>query len=141
MAGRGAVRSVGNRFTRNIFYRTGGGPLPLYRHIGFKDETLSDAIGESDYNVLFSEAGGKFTITESSCGFLHKELPYPWPKKNLVPFEKWQEEGFDTHSVIGDPLFVDATRDDYRLKPESPALKLGFQPIDVSKIGLRDKNK
>lgn len=41
----------------------------------------------------------------------------------------------DTHSVFGDPLFVDAARHDYRLKPDSPALKLGFKPIPVDQIG------
>jgi len=38
---------------------------------------------------------------------------------------------------MADPLFVDPAHDDYRLKPESPALKLGFVPIDVDEIGLR----
>ncbi len=33
---------------------------------------------------------------------------------------------------------VDAANDDYRLKPESPAFKLGFKPILVEKIGPRD---
>jgi hypothetical protein len=32
-------------------------------------------------------------------------------------------------------LFVDAAKDDYRLQPESPALKLGFEPIPVERIG------
>jgi len=127
---------TGNRFCRNIFYRTRGNPPILYRHIGFKDEPLADAIGESDYNVLFSEADGEFTITESSC-FIFPDLPHMWPKQDVIPFAKWQKEGFDTHSVIGDPLFVDAAHDDYRLKPESPALKLGFQPIDQGLIGLK----
>ena len=36
---------------------------------------------------------------------------------------------------MADPLFVDPDKDDYRLKPDSPALKLGFQPIPVDKIG------
>ena len=45
--------------------------------------------------------------------------------------------GFDTHSLLADPLFVDPARDDYRLRPESPAFKLGFQPIDMSRIGIR----
>jgi hypothetical protein len=45
--------------------------------------------------------------------------------------------GFETHSLIADPLFVDAQNDDYRLKPDSRALKLGFQPIDMDRIGIR----
>jgi hypothetical protein len=32
-------------------------------------------------------------------------------------------------------LFVDPDNDDYGLKPESPAFKLGFKPIPVDKIG------
>ncbi|MEI6500228.1 MAG: right-handed parallel beta-helix repeat-containing protein [Armatimonadota bacterium] len=36
----------------------------------------------------------------------------------------------------GDPLFVNAKKLDFRLKPESPAFKLGFKPIPIEKIGL-----
>ena len=48
---------------------------------------------------------------------------------------EWQSHGMDVHSVIADPMFVDAAKDDYRLKPDSPAFKLGFKPIPVDKIG------
>jgi hypothetical protein len=37
---------------------------------------------------------------------------------------------------VADPLFVDPEHRDYRLKPESPALALGFKPIDVNEAGL-----
>jgi hypothetical protein len=47
----------------------------------------------------------------------------------------WQARGMDTHSLVADPLFVDPVNDDYRLRPESPAFKLGFQPIPIEKIG------
>ncbi len=36
----------------------------------------------------------------------------------------------------GDPRFVDAARDDYRLGPDSPVWKLGFKRIPVERIGL-----
>jgi hypothetical protein len=45
--------------------------------------------------------------------------------------------GFDAHSVIADPLFEDLRAEDYRLKPESPAFRLGFQRIPIERIGLR----
>ncbi len=53
--------------------------------------------------------------------------------------EKWKEQGLDKESLIADPLFVDPDRGDFTLKPDSPALKMGFQPIDVSKVGPRPK--
>lgn len=52
-------------------------------------------------------------------------------------FKEWQDKGQDIHSLIADPLFVDALKYDFRLKPESPALKLGFKPIDLSLVGPR----
>ena len=50
-------------------------------------------------------------------------------------FADWQEHGFDTHSVYADPLFVDPANDDYTLRPDSPAFKLGFVAIDTGKMG------
>ena len=55
------------------------------------------------------------------------------------PFAFWKSQGFDKESLIADPQFVDAKRHDYRLKPSSPALKLGFEPIDLSTVGPRQR--
>lgn len=49
----------------------------------------------------------------------------------------WQSLGFDRNSVVADPLFEDAKNGDYRLKKDSPAWKLGFQPIPLDEIGPR----
>lgn len=54
-----------------------------------------------------------------------------------LTLEQWQAKGQDAGSIIADPLFENAAAGDFRLKPDSPALKLGFRPIDVSQVGLR----
>lgn len=55
--------------------------------------------------------------------------------------DEWRKRGHDSHSVIADPLFVAPEKFDFRLKPESPALKLGFKPIDLSTVGVRPKGQ
>ncbi len=42
-------------------------------------------------------------------------------------------------SVVGDPLFVDMAKGAYRYMPDSPAVKLGIEPVDVSRAGLLPK--
>ena len=51
-------------------------------------------------------------------------------------FVQWQARGLDRDSLIADPKFVNAAEHDFRLLPDSPAWKLGFQPIDTSRVGL-----
>ncbi|MCL4202531.1 MAG: right-handed parallel beta-helix repeat-containing protein [Pirellulaceae bacterium] len=53
-----------------------------------------------------------------------------------MDFTAWQEHGKDQGSIVADPRFVDPERYDFRLQPDSPALRLGFQPIDVEQSGL-----
>lgn len=53
----------------------------------------------------------------------------------------WHARGHDTNSVIADPMFVDTANFDFRLQPGSPALKLGFKPIDLRAVGVRPKAK
>lgn len=53
------------------------------------------------------------------------------------PYIKYEDNITDT-----DPLFEDMEKHDYRLKPESPALAVGFKPIPYEKIGLYlDENR
>jgi parallel beta-helix repeat protein len=51
--------------------------------------------------------------------------------------QEWRKRGQDLNSILADPLFVDPDKGDFTLKPDSPALKLGFSPIDVSNVGPR----
>ncbi|QHT69676.1 hypothetical protein GXP67_25025 [Rhodocytophaga rosea] len=71
--------------------------------------------------------------------YYNPSLPADSMKYNGLTFAEWQARGKDTHSKYADPLFVDANNYDFHLKPESPALQLGFQPIDMSRVGVRRK--
>lgn len=53
--------------------------------------------------------------------------------------EDWKKRGHDQHGEIADPMFVDPKKADFRLKPDSPALKIGIKQIDVSNVGPREK--
>jgi len=55
----------------------------------------------------------------------------------LDEWQSWQTAGWDRNGIVADPLFQDVSKDDYRLKPESPAItKLGFKPLPIEKMGL-----
>jgi hypothetical protein len=107
--------SRGNRFVRNIVY---------YRNPKAALLRLQSAEGvrECDYNVYF-HAGGDGTL---------RAVGVPGES-----FESWRKLGFDAHSLVADPLFVDPAGHDFRLRPESPAHKLGFKAIPVEDLGPR----
>lgn len=52
---------------------------------------------------------------------------------------EWRARGHDVNSLVTDPLFVAPEQMDFRLRPESPALRLGFRPIDLTRVGVRPK--
>ncbi len=90
--------------------------------------------GESGYHEQMKSVAARFDLN-SPNRTLWIRKPSLQPAEMLDPWRSWQAIGQDRGSLVADPLFVDADRDDYRLRPESPAWKLGFQPIPVERIG------
>ena len=62
------------------------------------------------------------------------------PRLGETMLARQQSDGVDAHSLAVDPLFVDPSNGDFRLRPNSPALKMGIKPLDLSKVGLVDEN-
>ncbi|NOY79949.1 MAG: hypothetical protein GXP31_02980 [Kiritimatiellaeota bacterium] len=110
------LKMAGNRFVRNIIcYRGDAAALYSVRN-------LDTATTESDSNVIW-----------------HFDNPLLVRGLRGVPPERqwsaWKALGFERRTVVADPRFVDAEHGDYRLRPDSPARRIGFRPIPVDKIG------
>jgi len=90
-------------------------------------------VDEIDRNCLFS-ASGKFTARISQVR--GEDGPEKGAKR--VDLEGWRALGFDRNSVFADPMFVDPSKNDYRVKPGSPALALGFKNFEMGTWGIRD---
>jgi hypothetical protein len=70
---------------------------------------------------------------ECDLNLLHK----PGPTEPAPATELQKQSGLDEHSLVGDALFVDPAKGDYRVREESPALKLGFQNFAMNQFGVR----
>ena len=113
----GRPQPKGELFARNIVVWREG---PL-----IKEKDWPDFRTLWDYNLYFREGGKPVTFLSG----------------RKLTLEQWQAQGLGRHSVVADPLFVDPKAGDFSLKPGSPALKLGFQPIDISTVGPRDAGR
>jgi len=73
------------------------------------------------------------TVTRNNCWWNTAGEPVSFLGK---PLADWQAAGHEQGSVVADPLFVDAAKRDYQLRPDSPAIALGFKPYDWSRSGV-----
>jgi hypothetical protein len=105
-----------NRCERNLFAYAGR-PAYLYALAGFKDEFVAFR------NNLVYPRNDQVTM------YGVRDLP------RAGVWEAWQKRGQDAGSLKADPRFVDASRRDYRLQPDSPAPGLGIRPVDLSRVG------
>ena len=70
----------------------------------------------------------------ADCNLYFNTAEAGWGRAHI---DAQQRFGIEQHSVEADPRFRDPRKDDFQLAPDSPALKLGFQPIDLSNAGPR----
>jgi parallel beta-helix repeat protein len=115
---------TGNVFVRNILDVTD--PKSLFIRV----HDFPVASNRFDSN-LFWHHGGPVGIERTGRGAPAK------PPAATDALAAWQAAGADTSSVVADPQFVDRAAGDYRLRPGSPAVTLGFEPIPLESIGPR----
>ncbi len=120
----------GNQFRRNIAcYRE-----PKAKYVSCRN--FSPEHNAFDSNLVWHHGDPVLTgYRKPGRDSSGKLAPKPGLPKTPDDWQAWQTAGMDRHSLIADPRFVAAGKDDYRLQPDSPAWKLGFQAIPVEKIG------
>jgi parallel beta-helix repeat protein len=86
------------------------------------DQVLTQVWRNGDYRVDYNVY---WTTAKATPLFDHRD------------FDEWRAtSGQDRQSLLADPRFVDPQRRDFRLRPDSPAAKVGFRPISLAGIGL-----
>lgn len=101
------------------------------------------------HNILYNTHPSRAFYTRQSLAYSQEQIAaridhnvYFCPGTSL---ENWADlvlfktKGADRHSLFADPLFADWRKGDFTLKPNSPALKLGIQQVDISAAGLTDQ--
>jgi len=123
-----------NVVRNNILALSRAGEISRYRqedHVSFTFER----------NLVYSTSGfflnggwsnGKYRMG----GNLYWDVSTGDPDFDEMGFEDWQALGRDAGSLVADPMFVNAAGLDFRLRPGSPAKKIGFVPFDLGKAGL-----
>ena len=111
------------RLTGNIFY-FGNTDAYIYHISGDKFMPA-----ESDNNVFWNPY---------RCLLLSPSI---FGVRDVDYIADWRKKGFDKHSLVADPKFVQEQNKNYELKNGSPAFKAGFKPFNISNVGLRGRGK
>jgi hypothetical protein len=61
-----------------------------------------------------------------------------WARNHLQAQRRF---GIEQHSLEADPLLLDPANNEFTPGEDSPARKLGFEPIDISQVGPRDSQR
>ncbi|NQT94483.1 MAG: right-handed parallel beta-helix repeat-containing protein, partial [Lentisphaerae bacterium] len=133
-----------DRFVRNIVVARKDMPLgagygvplescPRHFYHAVQCPVEGPLLEEIDHNLFWSDVGEfRACVTPGD----HGKRTGNGTETDVLSLPEWQALGYDRHSVFADPLFVDEANGDYRLQPDSPALKLGIEGISTEGWGL-----
>ena len=145
--------STGIVAENNLVYRTKS--APFHQHYGRENTVRNNILAfGTEAQLMRTRAEDHLSFTVERNIVIWRDGPLlgsSWsgtPGKNFILRNNlyWNTAGDqptledkDTTSKIADPGFVNAEKDDFRLKTNSPALALGFVPFDLNAAGPRGR--
>jgi hypothetical protein len=149
--------STGITFERNLVYRTKSGGFHQHygrdnlirnnifafarlqqlqrsrveNHLSFTFE--NNIVYWSQGDLLGSKWDDDHYVSRKNLFWLTTRRPILFQGKTL---KQWQALGKEQGSLVANPQFVDPEHDDFHLKPNSPAKRIGFVPFDFSQAGV-----
>ncbi len=129
-----------NVLRNNIFAFSGGALLIQGRREAHLGLILENNIFYSDGTAYMSNLLPAMLSSDRNLFYCTKgDAPYMVSNREdgEVSFADRALLGADGNSVYADPLFVNAEGRDFTLSPSSPAIALGFRPLDASRAGCR----
>ena len=122
--------SAGNEFVRNVVVWSDP-TVPLFRM-----KNLPVGHFRCDSNCFWmGGTSGKVNAAALPVVAVEPAWPGGMPPKPADSFAAWKNLGFDAASIVADPRLNDATKGNFRLAADSPAVKLGFEEIPLDRIG------
>ena len=123
----------GNVLRENVFIAPGDVRITLPRSTGYTFER----------NVIYAGGEVVFRAPEGAIARMPSNLLFS--AKGVVDLEVLADYAAKGRSrlelrdgtVVADPLFLDRERGDYRFASDSPAHRLGIEPLDVRSAGPR----
>lgn len=95
-------------------------------------------------HVWFANSGDRFTRNIVMASHRPIRNADDWGRASAVnhfafkaDLKKAWEQGADPRSTHGDPAFVDPASGDFRVRPESPALEVGFKNFPMDQFGVK----
>lgn len=122
---------------------------PKWGYVSFEWTRVTGAEVRNNIIVSHSDGGNAYgerpiqrtedghplvTDTEMEANLYYHPTDPAWMDTH---FEKMRAIGKEESSRFGDPLFVDPEGGDFSFQPGSPALALGIEELDVSKMGIQ----
>ncbi|TWT91230.1 sulfatase-like hydrolase/transferase [Neorhodopirellula pilleata] len=117
---------------------------------GFRRHAWNNVIPYGSFHPHVWYDGSKDQVYANIFAFAHRpaRMSSPYVNETMVDrnlfttqdpsiLKASEKLGWDKHSVLGDPMFVDPASGDFRVKEGSPALQLGFKNFPMDQFGVK----